>query len=198
MKKLTLLTAITLLTLSGCASVIDDNRDVAIAITKEKAQLLNEQVNNIPSWFIDVPVPDSTGIYGVGFGESNKAHFSLKMSEVQAKFDLATQIKEVVTGQTRSAESLDSSGNVSTKTTSLIDSVVDSVQLTGIERVKRKVSVIGDKVHSYSLLKMSYEQYNKLLKHIQAEAGDTSMDEAFDNMYKRINEQKALKATTIK
>lgn len=194
MKKVIVLATILTVT-AGCSTIAEKQAELAIDAQEHHAEQLEESVDSVPEWFLDVPKPDATGIYGVGFGEANKVHYALNLSELRAKFDLASQIKQVFTGQERSFEQLNANSEVVGRSTSLIDSIVDRVELSGIERVKREVFVVGTKVHSYTLLKMQYGQYNKLLNKAQALESNSSMNAAFEKMYSRINEQRGLAPT---
>ncbi|WP_435277320.1 hypothetical protein ACMAZF_20440 (plasmid) [Psychrobium sp. nBUS_13] len=192
MKKITLIS--TILIASGCSSIADKQADIANEAIEQRLEQLKDSLAQVPDWYLEVPKPDATGVYGVGFGEANKVHYSLKLSEQRAKFDLATQIKQVFTGQDRTYEQLNTDADLSSQSTSLIDAVVDSVPLSGVERVKREVFVVGTKVHAYSLLKMPYSQYNKLLSEAQSIESNSAMDAAFEKMYSQINKQKVKQA----
>lgn len=195
MKKLTFLALSTALALAGCASSsveekIEIKRVNAIAMKEQKAQVINNAIDAIPEWFLDVPQPDTTGVYGVGFGESNKPHFSLKVAELQAKFDLAKQFKEIISGQERSYESQASNGDVTSQANAIIDSLVDEVQIAGFQRVERKVLEVDGKAASYVLLKMPYDQYNTMLLQARKASDTEDMTAAFVLMTKRINDRR--------
>ena len=176
------------LAMAGCSSNVELRKEAALEASKANSQHLTNAVNAIPDWYLDVP-SDATGIYGVGFGEADKPHSSLQMSELKARFDLAKQIKQIVSGQERASENIGNDAKVNAQSQTLIDTLVAEIELTGVERIEREVKVVEGVVHSYSLLKMPYQQYNQLLQLAQDKSRDPTMEQAIDKMLARIRER---------
>ena len=181
--------------LSGCTSNNVKERYEAIETVKVKQEeiksdKMDEQIASIPDWFLDVPAPDGKGVFGVGAGESNRPAFALKAAELQAKFELAKNFKQVVSGQERSYQDQVGDGDVQTKINILIDSLVEEMNVAGFERIKRTVTNVGGRANAYVLLRMPYEEYNHALRSLRAKGIDEKMEVAFNQLEKRLDDSK--------
>lgn len=181
--------------LTGCSSNDIEERTEALQEAQVqqvqiKTEKMDAQLESIPDWFLDIPAPDGKGVFGVGFGESNQPAFALKAAELQAKFELAKNFKQVVSGQERSYQDQTSDGDVQSKINILIDSLVEEMNVAGFERVKRSVSNVEGRANAYVLLRMPYEEYNHALRSLRAKGIDDKMEVAFNQLEKRLDDSK--------
>lgn len=159
---------------------------------KEQAQR-EAEIEAAPSWVLSPPPSDATGVYGVGIAESKKLSHGLKAAKLQAEFELAKMFKQELSGSERAYEQGDSDGEVTTQTTFLIDKLVDSVLVVGFEVVEQKVVPINGVNNVYVLLKMPYEQFNKVLQAEKAKTLDSKVQVAFDDLERRLEKRRIQK-----
>ncbi len=200
-----LLIAITVLTVSACSSngIHEKIEQIEVAHQKQvdkKTEKMDQLINSIPDWYLDVPQSDSTGVFGVGYGSSNKPPFALKAAEIRAKFDVAKSFKQLISGQERSYENQTLDSNLETQINMLIDSIVEEVSVAGAQRVKRELYNVDGVANAYVLVKMPYEEYNRAIQSLRAKTVEEKVSVAFDELEKRLqnrksDEQKAIQAT---
>lgn len=184
-----------LISISACSSndVHDRIEQLQVAHQQQldkKTEKMDNLINSIPSWYLEVPEPDSTGVYGVGYGSSNTPPFALKSAELQAKFDLAKSFKQMISGQERSYENQTLNSNIETQINMLIDSLVEEVSVAGVKRVKRELYNVDGVANAYVLLKMPYEEYNRALQSMRTKTVEEKMSLAFDELESRIQKRK--------
>ncbi|MBQ4801128.1 hypothetical protein J8L73_18725 [Pseudoalteromonas sp. MMG006] len=194
-----------LISISACSSndVHDRIEQLQVAHQKQvekKTEKMDQLINSIPDWYLDVPQSDSTGVFGVGYGSSNKPPFALKAAELRAKFDVAKSFKQLISGQERSYENQTLDSNLETQINMLIDSIVEEVSVAGAQRVKRELYNVDGVANAYVLVKMPYEEYNRAIQSLRAKTVEEKMSVAFDELEKRLqnrksDEQKAIQAT---
>ncbi len=159
----------------------------------ERATLKNEQMEEalevIPSWALTPPDSDATGVYGVGIGHSKDYRTSLRKAQLDAEYNLAARIKQVVSGSERSYNKDAGNEPVDQQYVELIDKLVSEVELVGFESVKKEIVVIDGEYHTYSLLKLPFDEFNKLLDSQKKRNSDASSKAAFDEMERRIRER---------
>jgi|TARA_R110000796_G_scaffold50909_2_gene120165 hypothetical protein len=159
---------------------------------KEQAKR-EAEIEAAPSWVLSPPQSDATGVYGVGIAESKKLSHGLKAAKLQAEFELAKMFKQELSGSERAYEQGDSDGEVTTQTTFLIDKLVDSVLVVGFEVVEQKIVPINGVNNVYVLLKMPYEQFNKVLQAEKAKTLDSKVQVAFDDLERRLEKRRVQK-----
>lgn len=150
-----------------------------------------QEMEAAPSWVLSPPQSDSTGVYGVGIAESKKLSHGLKAARLQAEFALAKMFKQELSGSERAYEAGDSEGDVTTQTTFLIDKIVDSVPVVGFDVIEQKVVPLNGVNNVYVLLKMPYDQFNKVLQAERAKTLDTKAQAAFDDLERRLEKRRA-------
>ena len=155
---------------------------------KEAKRLMAE----LPSWAIEPPRADERGIYAVGAGESTRYDIAIKKAKLTGEFGLAQQYTQIISGQERSYQK-DSgrSGGINEQFSQLIEKLVDRVPIVGFEVVKHEVKPINGSFHSFVLMKLPYDQYNKQLLASKAEERNAEAKEAFAEMEQRLERYRA-------
>ena len=150
-----------------------------------------KEINSLPPWVLTPLQADNTGFYAVGMAESKSIFFVLKKAKMQAEFELAKQYRQLLSGSERSFEQENSVGELQTQTTLLIDKLIDEVPIIGYDIVKQKIIAVNGKHTAYILLKMPYEQYNKVLQAQKESQLETKVTNAFDKLQTRLASRRA-------
>lgn len=191
-----LMIIIVLSVLSGCSST--NNQDLNKTLLKQQFEMeklrrefnqeilelekqkREEEIKTLPPWVLNPLPADQTGFYAVGMAESSSILFVMKKAKMQAEFELAKQYRQLLSGSERSFERENTAGELQTQTTVLIDKLIDEVPIVGYGIVKQKIIAINGKHTAYILLKMPYEQYNKVLQAQKETQAETTIANAFD------------------
>lgn len=198
---------IVLSVLSGCSST--NNQDANEAMMKQQFEIeklrrdfnqerqdveqqqREEEIKTLPSWVLTPLQADLTGFYAVGMAESKSIFFVMKKAKMQAEFELAKQYRQLLSGSERSFEQENSAGELQTQTTVLIDKLIDEVPIVGYDIVKQKIIAVNGRHTAYILLKMPYEQYNKVLQAQKENQLDMKIENAFDALQARLASRRA-------
>lgn len=185
--------------LGGCASkstVENMQKDLAQANEiREKAEetrlqkkqkLAEEFLDSRPIWAVEIPKPDTTGLYAVGSAESSNYNVSLKKAMLDGEFGLAKAYKQELSGSERSYTQERNDRNLNTQYTALIDKLVARVPVVGFEVVKQEVKAIHGAYQSWVLLKLPYVEFNKVMQEQAANSMDSKVREAFDDLDRRV------------
>lgn len=181
------------LVLAGCAS---EPTKTSIAKDQLKAEQLKAKaeqeraettLSQIPSWVINPPQSDSTGVYGVGIGESKKVDVAMKKGSLNAQYELAKSFGQMLSGNERSYVK-DGSVGATDDYTQLIDSIVAEVPVNGYEVVENKVVAIDGKFTNYTLMRLSYEQFGKGLTTAKQQSENEKIKSEFGELYQRLDE----------
>lgn len=154
---------------------------------------LEEQLEVAPDWYLAPPDADATGFYGVGHSRSKNMGHGLKSAKLQAEFSLAKVSQQELSGSERLFERGDSEGNVSTQTTFLIDKIIDAVPVVGYEVVEQKMIPLNGVYESFVLLKLPYDEFNKVLQDQKKDSVDKTVQQAFDDLERRLSNRRAEK-----
>ncbi|MDG3085284.1 hypothetical protein P7F88_03865 [Vibrio hannami] len=194
MKKIYMLLVASVMVLSGCASSPDPTeiateqleREAAFADrAQEKAQ---EKLESVPAWFLQPPRNDSSGVYGVGSGESRKLGLAMKKSGMNAQYELAKSFSQVLSGNEQSYQK-EGSAQLTEQYTRLVDSLVASVPVNGYETVRQKVVTVDGKFTAYKLLRLSYERFAQSLEEMNSEGVQGEIRTAFSELQKRLTHE---------
>jgi hypothetical protein len=152
---------ISVFTLNACTSspvdVFEANQEEQ---TKLENKILNEQVDNMPEWFLSPPSGKNRGIYGVGMSSSKDIQFSKLKSQLQAEFDLSKKFGQIISGQERShIEEINTNGQVQKSASQTIDKLVNKQNIAGYEIVSTESFINEGVVSIYTLLYMSFDKY---------------------------------------
>lgn len=210
-----LMVAIMLSVLSGCSSMSNEastqallkqqlemeklRREFTQERQDEEQQQREKEINIVPPWVLAPLQADHTGFYAVGMAESQSIFFVLKKAKMQAEFELAKQYRQLLSGSERSFERENAEGELQTQTTVLIDKLINEVPIVGYDVVKQKIIALNGKHTAYILLKMPYEQYNKVLQAQKNRQVEASVADAFDELQVRLKSRRSdmLKMKTI-
>jgi len=197
---------LSLLVLSGCSSSPNEELYDRLAeleeMQSERQKTRNEieqekreqEIEIAPTWVLSPPTSDATGVYGVGIAESKKLSHGLKSARLQAEFALAKMFKQELSGSERAFEQGNSEGDVTTQTTFLIDKLVDAVPVVGYEVVEQKVVPIDGVNNVFVLLKMPYDEFNKVLQAEKAKELDKKVQASFDDLERRLDKRRTQKS----
>lgn len=205
MKKL-LVSVIVTTALAGCSSSpdtemskrlleLEKSQQEMIALQKKREQVDREkEMDVMPKWFLKPPKPDTTGFFGVGYSRSKNPGFALKAARLQAEADLAKQYKQEISGSERSFEQGNGDGDVQSQTTLLIDKIIDSVPVVGYTVVEQIMEPVDGAYQTYVLLKLPYDEFNKVLLSEKKNAFDKAVQGHFDDLERRLKERRAERA----
>jgi hypothetical protein len=168
-------------------------------VAKEQERM-EDTIKLIPDWALKVPRPDSTGIYAVGMGESDKLRVSLRKATLEAEYGLAKNYSQELSGSERSYLQDNAGTTSSEQYTALIDKLVSQVSVSGFEVVQQEIKPIDGKYNAFILLKLPYEQFNMVLKEqrAKAKANDTVIKDAFDDLSRRLEKRRKEKLEDLK
>ena len=199
----------TALTLHGCASQKAANELAAEQAKASKIQLkADNQRQNIaqekaqntleqfPSWALQVPAPDATGVYAIGIGDSDKVPIAIKKAQLEAEYGLAKLYNQELAGSERSSQQDNGNGS-SSQYTALISKLVDYVPVVGFQIVKQDIKAIDGKFNAFILMKLPYEEFNKVLQQQKQKAQTVQDKAAFDDLEKRLEARRQAKAQQI-
>ncbi|GIU40957.1 hypothetical protein TUM3794_20160 [Shewanella colwelliana] len=191
MKKVILLSLATFC-FTGCATdpveqfnaQQEQKRDEAVA-------LANAELDNVPEWYLSPPQNDAFGIVGVGSAKSRDLAVAVKKAKLQAEFELAKNYRQELSGSERIYEREDATGNLVQTSQFLIDKLIDSVPVVGYEQLDQKVMVLPTgQFQAYSLLKLPYDEFNKVLQSIKAQSQDAQELAAFNDLERRLESKR--------
>lgn len=198
---------IVLSVLSGCTSTGNQASNQALLkqqfeieklrreFNQERVDVAQQQreaeINALPSWVLTPLQADNTGFYAVGMAISNSIFFVMKKAKMQAEFELAKQYRQLLSGTERTFERENAIGELQTQTTVLIDKLIDEVPIIGYDIVKQKIIALNGKHTAYILLKMPYEQYNKVLQAQKETQTETKVANAFNALQTRLKSRRA-------
>ncbi|MDE1316457.1 hypothetical protein L9W73_15195 [Vibrio aestuarianus] len=187
------ITVFVLLTSVGCTSTPQSTTEITEdqlraqaaknAVAQEKASSV---VSSVPSWAINPPKADETGVYGVGIGESSKLNLAMKKSALSAHYELAKSLGQELSGNEQSYVQ-DSSSGMTEQYTQVIDSLVAEIPIQGFEVVQQELVTLEGKFTSYQLLKLPYEQFNKALQTNDSSNHNDQIEKAFTELKERVS-----------
>lgn len=161
-----------------------------IAVDEAKAKL-----DSVPDWYLAPPKNDGYGLVGVGAASSKDMHLAVKKARLQAEFELAKNYRQELSGSERSYEREDAAGNLVQTSQFLIDKLVDAVPIVGYDLVDQKLMVLPDgKFQAFTLLKLPFDEFNKVLQSIKADSQDAKELEAFNDLERRLEAKRNRKS----
>lgn len=184
-----------LVALSGCSStptateIAQDQLQAEKIVNDVKQEKAEKELSNIPDWVLNPPQNDTTGVYGIGIGESSKISMAIKKATLNAQFELAKAFNQEMSGNEKSY-SQDSGNGITEQYTQLIDTIVDSVPMSGYVTVKQEAVTNGGKYTVYKLMKLTYKQFQKTLSSTNIESTNKDIDHAFQVLQERLEKRK--------
>ena len=204
MMRLIVLAAAVGLTLAGCASkptmeqVVKEQAAAEKVREAEQARRAKQQqakmedfVDEIPKWVLEAPKPDATGIYAVGMASSDGLSVSMRKATLEAEFGLAKVYRQEISGAERSLVEERNEKVGTQQFQQVIDKLVARVPIVGYEVVRQEVKPIDGKYHAFMLLKLPYEQFNKVMQEQRAERSDAAATAVFDDLERRVRQRQA-------
>lgn len=163
------------------------------SMAQEKAQNTLEQ---FPSWALQVPAPDATGVYAIGIGESDKVPIAIKKAQLEAEYGLAKLYNQELAGSERSSQQDNGNGS-SSQYTALISKLVDYVPVVGFQIIKQDIKAIDGKFNAFILMKLPYEEFNKVLQQQKQKAQGVQDKAVFDDLEKRLEVRRKARTQQI-
>lgn len=205
MKILHLLTVLALscTVIAGCSSSPEDqmakrlkaleeaNKEIRAERNAEEQSLRKEELAVVPQWYLAPPISDGTGYYGVGYAKSKNMGHAVKSARLQAEFALAKMYRQELSGSERAFEKGNSEGDVVTQTTFLIDKIVDAVPIVGYSIVEQKMIPVNGVYETFVLLKLPYDEFNKVLQSQRERELDKTVQASFDDLERRLASRRA-------
>ncbi|MFT6653961.1 MAG: hypothetical protein ACJAWI_000714 [Marinomonas primoryensis] len=185
------------LLLAGCtANPVEQYVEHQNTLKEKAVENANAQLASVPDWYLNPPKNDDFGIMGVGAASSKDMHHALKKARLQAEFELAKNYRQELSGSERVYERENGMGTLVQTSQFLIDKLVDSVPIVGYDMVEQKIQVLPDgQFQAYSLLKLPYDEFNKVLQSIKLDSQDARELEAFDDLERRLEAKRNRKAS---
>lgn len=184
--------------LTGCASSPTEQAiDAQKEIMDAKNEQLQQELDEVPDWALKPPVADGVGMFGVGIGSSDSLNMAIKKARLEAEFALAKTYSQELSGSERSY-STDSGGFSTERYEGLIDKLVERVPVVGFSTEESEVRVMGGKYHAYVLLKLPYDEFNKVLRERRDRESAASMKAAFDDLERRLAERQKVRMEEFK
>ncbi len=158
---------------------------------QERQDVMQQHLEKIqkvtPAWFLNPMPSDATGFYAVGAGVSPQMNSSMEISQLQAEFDLAKTYRQHLSGSERSYEKVTGTGSIH-QYTKLVDKIVDAVPVVGFEVIHRKVVPLGDRVYTWTMLKLPYDQFNRALGQVKSRQASNQIKGEFDALKNRLED----------
>ena len=192
MKAKVIFSLCTSMLLLGCSSTEYD--PVAAAkeqseIVEIKNELIETNLKTIPSWALDPPKSDNSGMFAVGIGSSESLELAMKKASLEAEFGLAKLYSQELSGSERlfskGGRTIDSSLYIG-----LIDKIVDAVPVVGYSTEEKEVRALGGRYQAFILLKLPYDEFNAVLNMQREQQTQAEMREAFGELEQRLKERR--------
>jgi hypothetical protein len=200
-KLILLVSALSIGSLVGCSSSSDisdrleDIHETQQDIKQQQSEIAQSEreaeMDVAPDWFLAPPASDGVGFYGVGYARSKNMGHGLKAARLQAEFDLAKMYKQELSGSERAFERGDSQGDVQVQTTFLIDKIIDAVPVVGYSVVEQKMIPVDGVFETFVLLKLPYDEFNKVLQSQRSQTLDKTVQSSFDDLDRRLAVRRA-------
>jgi hypothetical protein len=189
--------------IGGCSSVptkeqiaSDNAKAEAIRLKSEDDTRAHEQkkmegnISQVPDWALKQAKPDSTGVFAVGMGESDVVRVALHKAVLEAEFGLAKNFNQELSGSER-VYVQDNNGKVGNdQYTRLIDNLVSHVPVVGFEIINQEVKVVNGKYNAFVLVKLSYDQFNRVLQEQRKNSESKTIEKAFDDLQSRLDKRR--------
>lgn len=179
--------------LGGCASSLDKSLDREEALherlMEREAELAErnkdygqDQIDSLPEWVITKPRPDSSGMYGIGIGESIDLTQALRKSNLQARYDVAKEVNMQLSGEETAVGSSDNDYRY------VVDAFVKEVNMSGTEDVAREIQSGPRGFRVYTMVKLPYDEFNNALTRFGNAEGHESIEKAYQRLRQRVRE----------
>ena len=171
---------------------LEKHRSERVEDYQEQEQVKREEeVDIAPKWYLNPPQSDATGVFGVGMYESKSLSFAIKGARLQAEFQLAKMLRQELSGSERIFEQSSTGSTPSNRTTFLIDKLVDAVPVVGYELVEQKFKQLRGNHNVYVLLKLPYDEFNRVLIQEKEKALDEKVQDSFDDLERRLDKRRS-------
>ncbi|NCN44767.1 MAG: hypothetical protein GW898_10700 [Thiomicrospira sp.] len=162
------------------ANAQEVRRDALVEKQNFEQEQMEAQLSELPTWVLDPPKADETGFYGVGMGTDKNMLNAMRKAKLQAKYEVASTMKSEMSGE----DTMNGSG--SDQYRYIINNFVDSVDLTGTEVVAQELKPINGEFHSYTLVKMPFAKFNKLLDKDTSQQDRQTLEDSYQRLLKRV------------
>ncbi len=157
---------------------------------QREQERMEANLSQVPEWALESPKPDGTGVYAVGMGEGSKLRLALRKATLEAEFGLAKLYNQELSGSERAYAQDNGDDALTEQYTALVDKLVSQVPVVGFEVIHQEVKPIDGQYHAYVLLKLPYDQFNRVLQSQRAKARDESITTAFDDLERRLERRR--------
>ena len=160
---------------------------------RDKQHQRNQEfMQDVPEWALKTKAPDQHGIYAVGIADAGSVQMALKKSKLQAEFGLAQAFQQEISGSERSVQEESSNHLSVNKYISVIDKLVERVPVVGAEVVDQELisSPSTGLFTSFVLLKLPYNEINRVLREQRNQSSDKKIQTYFDDLERRIDKRR--------
>lgn len=186
--------------MAGCSATdpVQQHLELQKAAQEQAIENAKDQLASVPKWVITPPAADDSGMYGVGNSSSKDMSMAMKKARLQAEFELAKLYKQELSGSERLYQRDNAAGEVVQSSEFLIDKLVDAVPVVGYSVVDQKVQLDPTgKFRAYTLLKLPYDEFNKVLMSAKSATEDVRQLMAFEDLERRLEKRRQQKADEV-
>lgn len=194
--------ATTAVILAGCASTSALDK----AMEREAAQydrdqarlsaavsLRDNEIQGMPEWVTHKPQPDSVGLYGMGIGVSPQLSTALRISNLEARYDVARELSSELSAE----ETL--TGGHRPGYQAIVNTFVDSVDVAGAQDIDRRIDASPEGYKVYSLIRLPYQSVSRNMSRLGGEQADAeaALVAQYDRLMARVSSEPAYTPETV-
>lgn len=184
--------------MTGCSSSPETKAEIVKAqieadeVKAERQSELNGQaqdkaedfLSSAPDWFIEPLKPDEKGIYAAALGVSSDVTTAIRKAELQAKYGVSAKVKDILSAEETMTGSLDVNYRY------IINSFVNSVDVSSAEPVSRVIKAIDGKYNVFVMVRYPYSSIHSDMIKANSARSNAEIDTAYKRLMKRIQESK--------
>lgn len=169
-------------------NIVERDQDRAKVIEAQN-QRLEQRIESLPDWVLHPPQPDHEGVFAVGTAESDNLQIAVNKARLEAEFGLAKLYGQELSGTERMYHS-DSTFFSQSRYQGVIDKLVSEVPVVGFSTEKQEIGAVNGRYSVFVLLKLPYDEFNKVVQQRQSRETSAEMKEAFNELHERIEQRK--------
>ena len=164
----------------------------------QKQRLQQHQANEaymerVPEWALTTRAPDQQGVYALGIADGSTVPLALKKARLQAEFGLAKAFAQEISGFERLVQEDNDNQAGLNKYIEVIDKLVSRVPVVGTQIIEQELisSPVTGRFTSFMLLRLPYDEINRVLRDQRNQSGDVKVQAYFDDLERRVDKRRA-------